>query len=267
MPSDEDQEKLARDEDVDAAAHAGDGDGDAGEDAGELDLSKVSLVSEPAAEDAADGATEDVPSPDEASGNEDASPDDPEEAKETETPEPKVSRLPDDEAQQRAVIEAILFTSPEPMRPARIAKNLGADTADVRRLIQDLTDEYERTGRAFKIVAVAGGFQMLTREEYAPYLGEFERERASGRISSAALETLAIIAYRQPIVRAEIEKVRGVGCGPILRTLLDKGLVRIAGRADQLGSPLLYATTPKFLEHFGLNSLKDLPRSAEFKAG
>jgi len=257
MPSDDKDEQLGQDEGTGSAA-GGQADDD-------LDLAKVSLVKD--ADDADDAAEEpEAPSPsDEEDGPADNADAEPEAAEEA--PEPPASRLPEDEAQQRAVVEAILFASPEPMRPARIAKNLSADSATVRRLIQDLADEYDRTGRAFQIVAVAGGFQMLTREEYAPYMGEFERERSSARISSAALETLAIVAYRQPIIRAEIEKIRGVGCGPILRTLLDKGLVRIAGRADQLGSPLLYATTPKFLEHFGLNSLRDLPRSAEFRAG
>jgi len=254
MPSDDKDEQPGREEGTDSAAR--------GEADNELDLAKVSLVSD------APGEPDDAPA-EEAEGDgvdDDGAAGDASEAAE-EAPEPPASRLPADEAEQRAVVEAILFASPEPMRPARIAKNLSADSATVRRLIQDLADEYERTGRAFQIVAVAGGFQMLTREEFAPYMGEFERERSSARISSAALEALAVIAYRQPIIRAEIEKIRGVGCGPILRTLLDKGLVRIAGRADQLGSPLLYATTPKFLEHFGLNSLRDLPRSAEFRAG
>ena len=216
----------------------------------ELDLSKVSIVSGAGAAEGAEPPAEAEAEPEAAPGGESPGP-----------------AFPDDEARSRAVVEAILFVSPEPMRPARIARNLGTDSGTVRRLIQELADDYDRTGRAFQIVSVAGGYQMLTREELAEYLGEFDRERASGRISSAALETLAIIAYRQPIIRAEIEKVRGVGCGPILRSLLERGLVRIAGRADQLGSPLLYATTPKFLEHFGLDSLRDLPRSAEFRSG
>ena len=107
---------------------------------------------------------------------------------------------------------------------------------------------------------------MMTRPEFEPYLRRFKKERDKGRLSPAALETLAIVAYRQPIVRAEIENLRGVGCGQLLRNLMDKRLAKIVGHSDVLGRPAQYGTTPQFLEHFGLNSLKDLPRSGELKA-
>jgi segregation and condensation protein B len=225
---------------------------DESEDEDELDLSKVAL---PRGAGGDAGAGDKPPS---------AETGEPAQAVEE---SPRKPLLPDGDAARRSIIEAVLFVSPEPVRPAQFARNLGVDAAEARRLIRELADEYEKSGRAFRVVEVAGGFQVLTREEFAPYLAEFDRERSSGRLSPAALETLAIVAYRQPITRAEIEKIRGVGCGPILRSLMEKGLVRIAGRAEALGSPLLYATTPRFLEHFGLNSLKDLPRSSELRAG
>ena len=120
-----------------------------------------------------------------------------------------------------------------------------------------------REGRAFRIEPVSGGFRLMTRPEHAPVIAAMHRARASTRLSRASLETLAIIAYRQPMTRAELESIRGVACGEVLRSLLDRRMIKIAGRAEELGRPMLYGTTPQFLDAFGLASIKDLPKPEE----
>jgi segregation and condensation protein B len=130
-------------------------------------------------------------------------------------------------------------------------------------IVHELNFEYERDGRAFEILAVAGGFQYFTRRDYAGVLRKLFAERARTRLSRAALETLAVVAFRGPVTRAEIDEIRGVDSGGVLRTLLDRRLVAVRGRANVLGRPLLYETTPQFLKHFGLSDLSDLPRDSE----
>ncbi|HUS44674.1 MAG TPA: SMC-Scp complex subunit ScpB [Phycisphaerae bacterium] len=161
----------------------------------------------------------------------------------------------------KSVIEAILFTSDEPLSADRLADAAGEDVTVglVRKATQELAADYEATGRAFTIEEVAGGYQLLTRPEYNKYLKSLVRARFQARLTQAALETLAIIAYKQPITRAEVEDIRGVSCGDMIRTLVEKGLVRIAGRSEHLGRAFLYGTTKKFLQAFGLSSVKDLP--------
>jgi segregation and condensation protein B len=163
-----------------------------------------------------------------------------------------------------AMIEAVLFASPEPLAAAELARvSDGLDEQAVERLLGELRAEYARAGRAFDIVEIAGGYQLLTRPEFAPVLERFDAVPRSGRLSAPALETLAIIAYRQPVGRAELEEIRGVGVGGVLRTLQERELVEVVGRAESLGRPLLYGTTGRFLEHFGFRSLDDLPRPDE----
>lgn len=162
------------------------------------------------------------------------------------------------------IVEALLFASDAPLTAADIARvdeSLDEDIVD--QAIQALRVEYDRTGRAVQIYEIAGGYQLLTRPEYAPYLERFGTVPQSSRLSAAALEVLAIIAYRQPIGRAEIEEIRGVGSSGVLRTLQDRGLIDAVGRSEGLGRPLLYGTTDRFLEHFGFRSLEDLPRPDE----
>ncbi|MGB2937711.1 MAG: SMC-Scp complex subunit ScpB, partial [Phycisphaerae bacterium] len=134
----------------------------------------------------------------------------------------------------KSVIEAILFTSDEPLSADRLADAAGEDVTVglVRKATQELAADYEATGRAFTIEEVAGGYQLLTRPEYNKYLKSLVRARFQARLTQAALETLAIIAYKQPITRAEVEDIRGVSCGDMVRTLVEKGLVRIAGRSE-----------------------------------
>jgi segregation and condensation protein B len=164
----------------------------------------------------------------------------------------------------KQIVEALLFASDAPLTAADIARaDESLDEDMVEAAIQELRVEYDRTERAVQIFEIAGGYQLLTRPEYAPYLERFATVPQSGRLSGAALEVLAIIAYRQPIGRAEIEEIRGVGSSGVLRTLQDRGLIDVVGRSEALGRPLLYGTTARFLEHFGFRSLEDLPRPDE----
>ncbi len=173
---------------------------------------------------------------------------------------------PAEEPAQKAVIEALIFSSSSPVTDAKIAAVADLDRAVVKQCIQELNAEYEREGRAFQIVEVAGGRQLMTRPEYHPYIQQLVKTRSSDKLTRAQLETLAIIAYKQPIIRADIESIRGVQSGQIARNLLERRLIRVVGRDSRLGHPLLYGTTRQFLEVFGLKSIKDLPTIDELKA-
>lgn len=165
-----------------------------------------------------------------------------------------------------AQVEAALLAADEPLPPRRLVAVAGlADVAEARRLLRKLESLYERDGTAFQVREVAGGFQLLTRPEFHPWLIRLKRTGNDLRLTAAARETLAIVAYRQPIMRADVEKVRGVHCGEVLRQLMEKGLIRIAGRDQSLGRPVLYGTTKKFLQVYGLKSLKDLPEVEQLK--
>lgn len=164
-----------------------------------------------------------------------------------------------------SVVEAVLFASDEPLSVERLANIVEIPPRQVRQHIQDLNDRYCASNNAFRIEQIAGGYQMLTLSEYNHWLKRLLRVRSDSKLSPAALETLAIIAYRQPVMRADIEAIRGVAVGELVRSLMEKGLVKIIGRAEVLGRPMLYGTTRKFLEVFGLNSIKDLPKIEELK--
>jgi len=166
----------------------------------------------------------------------------------------------------KTAIEAMLFASAEPVRSRKLADALsdtGIDGRGVRKIVGQLAREYEETRRGFIIEEIAGGFQMLTRPDHAEYIAALFGSGGGGKLSQAALETLAVVAYKQPVTRADVEAIRGVQAGPLLRTLLHKRLIKITGRAEVLGRPLLYGTTRKFLEHFGLKSLNELPKVEE----
>ena len=166
-----------------------------------------------------------------------------------------------------AMIEALLFAAEEPVPLRKLAQVAGlADAASARKLLRQLTEFYDRDGSAFQIEELAGGFQLLTRPEYHRWLARFGPHPGQElRLTGPSRETLAIVAYRQPIMRADIEAIRGVHCGETLRLLMEKGLIKIAGRDKSLGRPVLYGTTKKFLQVFGLRSLKELPRAEEFR--
>ncbi len=159
-----------------------------------------------------------------------------------------------------SVLEALLLSTQHPLTASRLAELLKVDSVKpVRRAVAALNEHYSSTDRAFRIEQVAGGYQMLTLPKFGPALKALHQREADTRLTKAALETLAIIAYKQPILRADIEAIRGVACGETIRSLMEKHLVRIAGRAEVPGRPILYGTTKRFLELFGLDSLKDLP--------
>jgi segregation and condensation protein B len=158
-----------------------------------------------------------------------------------------------------ARIEAVLVTSDRPVRGSRLSEVTGLSGADVRTAVEALNASYEQDERVFRIVTLADGWQILTQPEVAPVLAKLLAAKQQSRLTQAAMETLAIIAYRQPVLRAEIEAIRGVACGEVLRGLLERRLVRIAGRAEELGRPMLYGTTREFLRIFGLGGIDDLP--------
>lgn len=168
------------------------------------------------------------------------------------------------EVTAESVVEAILFSTDVPLPASRMAQLLGAgDAGDVKQHIKTLNERYEQTGVAFRIESIAKGYQMQTLPAYNHWVSQLHRVRANSRLSPAALETLAIIAYKQPVLRAQIEAIRGVAVGDMLVRLREMNLARIVGRAEEIGRPLLYGTTTKFLEVFGLRSLKDLPKIDE----
>jgi len=204
---------------------------------------------------------------DQAAPADDPGPDTEHQAPNSEPQAPSSAPLPPEVlALCKAAVEAMLFSSSDPITAKRLAAPIadtGIDTRGVRRLLKELGCEYDEAGRGFRIEEIAGGFQVLTRPEYAEYIAELRGGGGGGRLSQAALETLAVVAYKQPVTRADIEAIRGVQAGPLLRALLQKGLVKISGRAEVIGRPLLYATTKRFLEHFGLKSLNELPKVEE----
>ena len=164
------------------------------------------------------------------------------------------------------VLEAILFSSDIPLSAGKLAQTLGLDsTRPVKQTVEKLNEIYSQRQAAYRIEERAGGFQLLTLPQYAEYIQRLVRKRDEGRLTPAALETLAIIAYKQPILRVDVEAIRGVLCGEVIRTLMEYNLVKIVGRAEEVGRPMLYGTTKHFLEVFGLGSIKDLPCAEQLK--
>lgn len=162
------------------------------------------------------------------------------------------------------MIEAVLLTSSRPVSPSSIAQALAgagceASNADIEQAITRLNESIDGTARAARIERVAGGFRFMTRAEHAPVLAAIRQQQVHGKLSRAAIETMAIVAYKQPITRADLESIRGVACGEVLRSLMERRLVTIVGRAEEPGRPMLYGTTREFLDQFGLGSVKDLP--------
>ena len=176
----------------------------------------------------------------------------------------------------KALVEALIFAAQEPLSLNQIRavyqgegvwkdESRSMDPETLRRLVSDLNKEYEKDNRPFRIVQIAGGYQFATLSVYAEWLGKLYKEQGRRKLSQSGVETLAIVAYKQPITKAEVEKIRGVNCDYVLKTLLEKELLAITGRAESVGRPLLYGTTKEFLKHFGLNDITDLPRPREIE--
>jgi len=164
-----------------------------------------------------------------------------------------------DKKGQKKLIEALLFLSEEPVKADRIAMMLSISPDDAARLAGELRQELNDADRGLQIIETAGGFQLGTRPELAPYLEKAFSEDVSSNLTAAALEALAIIAYKQPVTRIEIESIRGVRCEHVLDNLIKRKLIKISGRKEGPGRPLLYSTTPDFLKYFGLMDLNELP--------
>lgn len=166
----------------------------------------------------------------------------------------------------KGILEALLFVTADPIPVTRFLALLGAVTKhEIEQALASLSDDYEQEGRGLQLAEVAGGYRIMTKAEFAPWLKRLEKVKAPSKLSRSALESLAIIAYKQPIVRAEVEQIRGVETSGVIRTLLERKLVRIVGRKEEPGRPIMYGTTKFFLEHFGLRDLSQLPPLREFR--
>jgi segregation and condensation protein B len=177
------------------------------------------------------------------------------------------NRQADPAAGQRlARLEAVLLLARQPLTTRKLAKSANlADGTEARTLIGQLVGRYDERGSAFQVARVAGGYQLLTRPQFAPWLKTVAPRQDAVELTDPALETLAVVAYRQPVPRADVEAIRGVGCGELLRQLMDRELLRIVGRSEELGRPFLYGTTKRFLTVFGLRNLDELPRATQLR--
>jgi len=163
------------------------------------------------------------------------------------------------------VLEALIFASPQPITPREIAQVMGGVPKEAwKQALEEIREDYARDGRGLQLIEVAGGYQITTRPEYHDWIRELVDPKAPTRLSIQALETLAVIAYKQPATLPEIIELRGVKSGGVLKTLLEKRLIRIVGRKEVVGRPILYGTTKEFLLHFGLKDLAELPKIEEF---
>ena len=181
------------------------------------------------------------------------------------TPEAERSAAGDDPEKVRGIVEAVLMTSDTPVTPGKLQALIkGVDGRHLRQAVDALNERYREGGHAMVITEVAGGFLVVTRKEFGPWVRKFH-ERGQVRLSQAALETLAIIAFKQPVARIEVDSVRGVDSGGVLRTLMELNMIRIVGRSEGVGRPMLFGTTRDFMTHFGLRSLADLPKPRELE--
>ncbi len=167
----------------------------------------------------------------------------------------------------KQIVETLLFITDRPVKPSRIADVIdGVDARRVREMILEIQDDYIRRNSAVQVVELGGGFQMSTKPEYGRWVRRLYNEKMTAKLSNAALETLAIVAYKQPITRAEMEAIRGVDVAGPLERLLERSLVRVVGKKDTVGRPMVYGTTDEFLRMFGLNKISDLPDLQVFAA-
>ena len=177
---------------------------------------------------------------------------------------PDVNRLSDEEMTYLPIIEALVFSSESPLPLTKILEIIpGLAPKQINSIIEYLNEQYRQGGRSYEIREIAGGYQMFTMPEFAAFVDKLFQEKQQSRLTQKALETLAIVAYKQPVTRHEIEEIRGVNVDGVMKTLMSRSLVTISGRAQAPGSPFLYKTTRKFLDYFGLKSLDDLPKLKE----
>ncbi len=171
-----------------------------------------------------------------------------------------------DDKTAKRIVEALLFAAAKPIAVLEIKKVLkGIKPSQIEKMIVELKEEYEREGHSFRVQEIAGGYEISTDPKFAPWIMKLEMQKRARQATQSALETLAILAYKQPVTRVEIEDLRGVDVASVIATLLEKGLIKIVGRKEVPGRPFLYGTTEKFLEHFGLKSLSDLPQVGEIR--
>jgi len=170
-----------------------------------------------------------------------------------------------DDKEARAILEAVLFIAGEPISPDSLSSILELDRAEVERLVKELINDYTINNTGLLVAEVAGGVQMVTNPACAPWVRKLLATSVPTKLSQPSLETLAIIAYKQPIIKAEIEAIRGVNSDGVVKTLLDRKLIKILGRKEVPGRPLMYGTTKEFLQHFGLKDLSELPTLKEFQ--
>ena len=175
------------------------------------------------------------------------------------------SATDNDPEKVRGIVEAVLMTSDTPVTPGKLQALIkGVNGRDLRRAVDALNETYSQGDHAMRITEVAGGFQIVTLREFGPWVRKFH-DRGPVRLSQAALETLAIITFKQPVTRIEVDSVRGVDSGGVLRTLMELNMIRIVGRSEGVGRPMLFGTTRDFMTHFGLRSLADLPKPRELE--
>jgi segregation and condensation protein B len=171
-----------------------------------------------------------------------------------------------DPAKAKRVVEALIFASSKPLTPAEIRKVTKVLTvAQIEKIVAELKEDYQKTERCFELLEIAGGYELSTKREFAPWILKIELQRKARQATQSALETLAILAYKQPLTRAEIEALRGVDTSGVLNTLMEKNFIKITGKKEVPGRPFMYGTTEKFLEHFGLKELRDLPSIDEIR--
>jgi segregation and condensation protein B len=171
-----------------------------------------------------------------------------------------------DPKKAKLVVEALIFASSKPLTPAEIRKVTKVLTvSQIEKIVAELKEDYQKTERCFELLEIAGGYELSTKREFAPWILKIELQRKARQATQSALETLAILAYKQPLTRAEIEALRGVDTSGVLSTLMEKNFIKIVGKKEVPGRPFMYGTTEKFLEHFGLKELRDLPSIEEIR--
>jgi len=171
-----------------------------------------------------------------------------------------------DPKKAKLVVEALIFASSKPLTPTEIRKVTKVLTlGQIEKIVAELKEDYQKTERCFELLEIAGGYELSTRREFAPWILKIELQRKARQATQSALETLAILAYKQPLTRAEIEALRGVDTSGVLNTLMEKNFIKIVGKKEVPGRPFMYGTTEKFLEHFGLKQLQDLPSIDEIR--